>query len=117
MREILKETGVHEIEQKVITIDILDDAVSGLPSRISRGIFTTQEQLDKARDNWDHLERTYNLDGSLYCAIECLKLPPHVPVPVFFNEDLQYVNVLPEDKGNEEKALLKRFSKFLNDLA
>ena len=70
----------------------------------------TIEQVNIANDNWDRLERTYNLDATLYCDIEYLKLPPDLtPIVAVADEP-------PEEDANEEKAIFMRLLKVLNDL-
>ena len=70
---ILEGTGVTEAE--FMTIEALDDAISlGRPprTRFCR-IFTSQDQINKAKDNWDRLDAILNCDSSFYRAITAFK--------------------------------------------
>ena len=67
---VLRDTGVTQTH---ITIDQLDKAVSGNFYRRCRTIFESQEQVDKANDNWDRLEEAINVGSSFYCTVETLR--------------------------------------------
>ena len=50
-----------------LTIDQLDSALSHWNSRQSKNIFKSQEEVSKAKENWDRLETTFQLDYKLWC--------------------------------------------------
>ena len=62
---VLRGTGVTQTH---ITIDQLDKAVSENFYRWCRTVFESQEQVDKAKDNWDWLEEAINM-GSFFIVL------------------------------------------------
>ena len=73
VREIVNGTNVTD--SRYLTIDQLESALSdlGRNSRQSKDIFKSQEEVSKAKANWDRLETTFQLDYELYGAIKSLK--------------------------------------------
>ena len=68
--------GTNVIDSRYLTIDQLESALSdlGRNSRQSKDIFKSQEEVSKAKENWDRLETTFRLNSNLYGAIKSLKL-------------------------------------------
>ena len=67
--------GTNVIDSRYLTIDQLESALSdlGRSSRQSKDIFKSQEEVSKAKENWDRLETTFRLNYELYGAIKSLK--------------------------------------------
>ena len=65
--------GTNVSDSSYLTIDQLDSALSEWNSRLSKNIFKSQEEVSKAKENWDRLETTFQLDPNLYGAIKSLK--------------------------------------------
>ena len=67
--------GTNVTKSHYLTIDQLDSALSDCVnnSRLSKNIFKSQEEVSKAKENWDRLETTFQLDFELYGAIKSLK--------------------------------------------
>ena len=67
--------GTNVSDSRYLTIDQLDFALSdlGRNSRQSKDIFKSQEEVFKAKENWDRLETTFQLNPNLYGAIKSLK--------------------------------------------
>ena len=71
VKYILKGTGIED--KKWINIDSLERVInSGRPTARPK-IFTSLEQIQKAAENWDHLDVLLNCDNTLYQAIEEFK--------------------------------------------
>ena len=62
-------------DSRFLTTDQLESALSdfGRNSRQSKDIFKSQEEVSKAKENWDRLETTFQLEPNLYGAIKSLK--------------------------------------------